>query len=284
VIPRLHDDAAPRTVITEEPAVLPSTTDGSGAADHQEAIAMISRSTVSRALTGSMAVAALTIGGVGLSSTAASAQPRSPWDAIAQCESGGNWSIDTGNGYYGGLQFSAATWAAHGGRGSAASATRAEQIAVGERVVAGQGWGAWASCSAALGLRGHTSPTASATVRHAAHRSTAAHHSEHAAGARHHRDDSRAPHGEHHRDGGRAPHHEHHRDGPRHAAHRAGRHAAAPAHGTATYTVRSGDTIQGIATRLHVAGGWRALADANAARLAHPSQIFPGQVLHLPKR
>jgi LysM repeat protein len=77
----------------------------------------------------------------------------SVWDRLAQCESGGNWGINTGNGYSGGLQFAQGTWAANGGSGSAASASRAEQIRVAERVRASQGWGAWPACSSKLGLR-----------------------------------------------------------------------------------------------------------------------------------
>jgi LysM repeat protein len=75
------------------------------------------------------------------------------WDRLAQCESGGNWGIDTGNGYSGGLQFAPGTWRANGGTGSAHNASRAEQIRVAERVRASQGWGAWPACSARLGLR-----------------------------------------------------------------------------------------------------------------------------------
>ena len=77
----------------------------------------------------------------------------SVWDRLAQCESGGNWGINTGNGYSGGLQFSPGTWAANGGTGSASNASRSEQIRVAERVRASQGWGAWPACSARLGLR-----------------------------------------------------------------------------------------------------------------------------------
>jgi LysM repeat protein len=77
----------------------------------------------------------------------------SVWDRLAQCESGGNWGINTGNGYSGGLQFAQGTWAANGGSGSAHNASRAEQIRVAERVRASQGWGAWPACSAKLGLR-----------------------------------------------------------------------------------------------------------------------------------
>jgi len=75
------------------------------------------------------------------------------WDEVAQCESGGNWSIDTGNGYRGGLQFSQSTWEAYGGTGNPANASREEQIRVAENVVASQGWGAWPACSRQLGLR-----------------------------------------------------------------------------------------------------------------------------------
>jgi LysM repeat protein len=75
------------------------------------------------------------------------------WDRLAQCESGGNWGINTGNGYSGGLQFAPGTWSAHGGTGSAHNASRSEQIRVAERVLASQGWGAWPACSAKLGLR-----------------------------------------------------------------------------------------------------------------------------------
>ena len=68
------------------------------------------------------------------------------WDAIAQCESGGNWSINTGNGFSGGLQFTASTWRANGGSGSAANASREEQMRVAENVLHSQGIGAWPVC------------------------------------------------------------------------------------------------------------------------------------------
>jgi len=68
------------------------------------------------------------------------------WDAIAQCESSGNWSINTGNGFSGGLQFTPSTWLANGGTGSAANASREEQIRVAENVLRTQGIGAWPVC------------------------------------------------------------------------------------------------------------------------------------------
>lgn len=78
------------------------------------------------------------------------------WDRLAECESGGDWSIDTGNGFYGGVQFHPDTWRAMGGgefAPQANQATREQQIAVAERVLDEQGWGAWPSCSSQLGLR-----------------------------------------------------------------------------------------------------------------------------------
>lgn len=68
------------------------------------------------------------------------------WDAIAACESGGNWAINTGNGYFGGLQFSPGTWRSNGGSGMPNHASRAEQIRVAENVLRSQGIGAWPTC------------------------------------------------------------------------------------------------------------------------------------------
>lgn len=89
----------------------------------------------------------------------ATAAPESAWDRLAQCESGGNWNTNTGNGYYGGIQFNAQTWRAMGGSGLPHQASKAEQIAVAERTLAAQGWGAWPACSRKMGLRGTASPT-----------------------------------------------------------------------------------------------------------------------------
>ncbi len=75
------------------------------------------------------------------------------WDRLADCESGGDWAANTGNGFFGGLQFVLSTWAANGGTGMPNQASREQQISVAERVLASQGWGAWPACSAQLGLR-----------------------------------------------------------------------------------------------------------------------------------
>ena len=93
--------------------------------------------------------------GLGLGGAGVATADTSVWDEVAQCESGGNWSINTGNGYYGGLQFSDRTWDAFGGEeyaSTANKASKAEQIAIAQRTLAAQGPGAWPTCGARAGL------------------------------------------------------------------------------------------------------------------------------------
>ncbi|WP_026538531.1 LysM peptidoglycan-binding domain-containing protein [Arthrobacter sp. 9MFCol3.1] len=213
------------------------------------------KSTYGTAARRGITFAAVSIAGVALSASAANAAvpttaPASTWDSLAQCESGGNWATNTGNGYAGGLQFSASTWAAHGGTGSPANASRAQQIAVAERVQASQGWGAWPACAAKLGLRGGAAvPQSAATSRQPAAIPVAA----------------------------KAPA----RYAPK-AAVPAPRHVAPVSVSGQTYTIRSGETLSTIAAKLNISGGWLALAEANAATISNPHLVFPGQVLQLP--
>ena len=86
-------------------------------------------------------------------SSGGSTSGNSVWDRLAQCESGGNWSINTGNGFYGGVQFSASTWRAMGGSGLPHQHSRETQIAVAKKLQARAGWGQWPGCSSKLGLR-----------------------------------------------------------------------------------------------------------------------------------
>jgi resuscitation-promoting factor RpfA len=205
--------------------------------------------------------AVVSIAGVSLSTTGAqAAAPRSAaastWDSLAQCESSGNWSTNTGNGYAGGLQFSPTTWAAYGGTGSAANASREQQIAVAERVQASQGWGAWPACAIKLGLTGGR-PAAQITPITQASVVKPAPAAEAAAPARSVPTAPKAP-------------------------SRAARHVPAVALSGKTYTIRSGDTLSRIAEMLNIRGGWQHLADANAATIRNPNLVFPGQVLQLP--
>ncbi|MEO2095879.1 MAG: transglycosylase family protein [Brachybacterium sp.] len=98
---------------------------------------------------------AVVVAGLGLVGTESATAGGTVWEEVAQCESGGNWSINTGNGYYGGLQFSSSTWKAFGGAeyaSTANQASKAEQIAVAQRTLHQQGPGAWPTCGKKAGL------------------------------------------------------------------------------------------------------------------------------------
>ena len=106
-----------------------------------------------RTIVGGLAFAGIAATGVGLAAAPANAASGSTWDQLAQCESGGNWAINTGNGYYGGLQFNLGTWQSYGGTGLPSENSRETQIAVATRLRdASGGYGAWPHCSAQLGL------------------------------------------------------------------------------------------------------------------------------------
>lgn len=236
--------------------------------------------------------AALAIGGVAaatMSMPAANAVDGATWDALAQCESGGNWSINTGNGFYGGLQFTQQSWNGVGMSGSPATASRAQQIEAGERLLAIQGWGAWPACSAKLGLYGktgaaptyteptttvaaqsqtqqtYTAPAAQAApVAPAAQAAPAAVEAPAAAPAA-----PVAP---------AAPAVE----APAAAPAVEAPVAAAPKAAAGTYTVVPGDSLSLIAAKLGVAGGYQAIAAANTDIIYNVDLIFPGQVLTIP--
>jgi nucleoid-associated protein YgaU len=187
----------------------------------------------------------------------ASAATASQWDAVARCESGGNWSINTGNGFYGGLQFTNSTWAAYGGTAYAARAdlaTKAQQIAVAEKVLAGQGKGAWPVCGTGLTSAAYngSAPTATkssgtatrSTGQQAATRSTT-------------------------------------RTAPK-----ASKTVTTPTgkkvkKGDGEYKVVKGDTLSAIAEKHGVKGGWQKLFQLNKDIVQDANLIYPGQQLHL---
>jgi len=203
---------------------------------------------------------AVGVAAVGLAGAAVGAAPAAQasgnvWDRVASCESGNNWHINTGNGYYGGVQFSRSTWDGYHGTKYAARAdlaTRLEQIEVARRVLAAQGPGAWPVCGPRAGLtRSSGGATSAPLPREAAPMHRAASHRKHH--VRKHR------------------HHQRHA-GTRHKQ----------AQGT-HYRVRPGDTLATIARRLHVHGGWHALWVRNRSRIHNPNYIRVGQVLSIPR-
>ena len=212
--------------------------------------------------------AALAIGGAvaaTMSMPAANAVDGATWDALAQCESGGNWSINTGNGFYGGLQFTQQSWNGVGMSGSPATATRAQQIEAGERLLAIQGWGAWPACSAKLGLYGktgaaptYTEPTTTVAAQSQTQQTYTAPAAQAAPAAA-----PAAP--------AAAP-----------AVEAPAAPAAAPKAAAGTYTVVPGDSLSLIAAKLGVAGGYQAIAAANTDIIYNVDLIFPGQVLTIP--
>ena len=237
--------------------------------------------------------AALAIGGVAaatMSMPAANAVDGATWDALAQCESGGNWSINTGNGFYGGLQFTQQSWNGVGMSGSPANATRAQQIEAGERLLAIQGWGAWPACSAKLGLYGktgaaptYTEPTTTvaaqsqtqqtytAPAAQAAPAAPAAQAAPAAVEA-----PAAAPAAQAAPAAVEAPAAAPAVEAPAAAP------VAAPKAAAGTYTVVPGDSLSLIASKLGVAGGYQAIAAANTDIIYNVDLIFPGQVLTIP--
>ncbi|MFD4670005.1 transglycosylase family protein [Lentzea sp. NPDC058450] len=167
----------------------------------------------------------------------ASASAPVDWDRIAQCESGGRWSTNTGNGYYGGLQFSQSTWQANGGSGSAHQASREEQIRVAENVLRTQGLGAWGACGRRGGggqpvsqgqrpVRQGQGVTGNKAVARAVPVVPVA--------------------------------------------------APSTSNPDGDYEIKAGDTLSSIAAELRVEGGWQALVAKNARHLTNPDLIKPG--------
>ena len=179
----------------------------------------------------------------------ASAATGAQWDAVAQCESGGNYAINTGNGFSGGFQFTPSTWSAFGGQGAPQNATRDQQIQVAERVLAGQGKGAWPVCGKNLGAASPSSVSAPAQRTAAPAQRTAP-----------------------------TP-----QQSPKAAAPKATVTRTAPSNTAAgKYTVQSGDTLSKIAAAQGVSGGYQAIFALNQDKIQNVNLIFPGQTLRLP--
>ncbi|MFE7762587.1 transglycosylase family protein [Streptomyces sp. NPDC057438] len=211
-------------------------------------------------VTGAAAVAAPL-----MAAGSASAATASEWDAVAQCESGGNWSINTGNGYYGGLQFSASTWAGYGGTqyaSTADKASKAQQIAIAEKVLAGQGKGAWPVCGTGLSGASYdgsapssgnadSSGSSSQGTQESTQKSTEKSTGDTRSSRSSERATVKTPTGKKVKKG----------DGE--------------------YKVVKGDTLSGIAAKKNVKGGWEKLFELNKDIIDDADFIYPGQQLHL---
>ncbi|WP_328363232.1 transglycosylase family protein [Streptomyces sp. NBC_00457] len=192
----------------------------------------------------------------------ASAATASEWDAVAQCESGGNWSINTGNGYYGGLQFSASTWAAYGGTqyaSTANQASKAQQIEIAEKVLAGQGKGAWPNCGTGLSSASYNGSSSSGSSSNQSSESSTRSSEEQSA--------SRSA----------------ERPAPEQSTKKT---VTTPTgkkveKGDGEYKVVKGDTLSTIAEEHDVKGGWAKVFELNKDIVSDADLIYPGQQLHL---
>ncbi|MEU5810900.1 transglycosylase family protein [Streptomyces sp. NPDC047718] len=233
----------------------------SGKGKHRRATA-IERTTRIVTLAG---VAGVAVAAPLMAAGTASAATSSEWDRVAQCESGGNWSINTGNGYYGGLQFSASTWAGYGGKAyapQANQASKAQQIAIAEKVLKGQGKGAWPVCGKGLSNSAYTgggstttnSTTTKSTPKTETTKKTQPKKTETK------KETSRT-------------------EVPTTRSERS--EAPAPKTGNGSYEVKAGDTLGTIAEAQNVKGGWEKLFELNKDIVSDADLIFPGQKLKL---
>jgi nucleoid-associated protein YgaU len=190
------------------------------------------------AVTAAGGIAAVALATAGSATAATDAQ----WNKLAQCESGGNWSIDTGNGYYGGLQFSRSTWLAYGGGAFAPTANKAsreQQISIAAKVAVGQGWGAW-GCAGRAGITGAAPTAPDADSR---------------GGDQVSRSSNRKSLATNTAKGGSV--------------------------GRGKHVVRPGETLSSIAAANRIGGGWHQLFAANRSVLKSPNALQVGQVLTL---
>jgi len=184
----------------------------------------------------------------------ANAAPDSAWDKLAQCESGGNWNINTGNGYYGGLQFNLGTWRAFGGSGMPNQASKSQQISVAEKVLASQGKGAWPVCGTGLSSAGYSGGSSSSSSNSSSNTSSRSTEEQSAS-----------------------------RSTDRPAAKKT---VTTPTgkkvkKGDGEYKVVKGDTLSSIAEKHKVKGGWQKLFKLNKDIVTDADFIYPGQQLHL---
>ncbi|MEU5973990.1 transglycosylase family protein [Streptomyces sp. NPDC047315] len=204
--------------------------------------------------------------------TSASAATAAEWDKVAQCESGGNWSINTGNGYYGGLQFSPSTWAAFGGTQYASNAhlaSKSQQIEIAEKVLAGQGKGAWPSCGVGLSkaaYNGGGAEQAPAPKQEQPKPQPKPEQPKQQQKAQPSQERAEAPTTRSERP-----------SAPAKSAPKAGGFEK----GDGEYEVQAGDTLSKIAESEQVKGGWQKLFELNKDVVDDADVIYPGQQLHL---
>ena len=208
---------------------------------------------------------------------AASAAPSNVWDRVAACESGGNWQIATGNGYYGGLQFSQSTWEAYGGTQYAARAdlaSKEQQIAVAESTLAGQGWGAWA-CAYAGGGEGSTQRSVSSGSSSSSSSSSSSDESSSDSSSSRSRNWDSSD-----QESSRGSQRSWQSDDADDTSDSSSSSVTAGSAADGTYTVVSGDTLSKIGAANGVS--WESVYQANTDIISDPNLIYPGQLIRIP--
>lgn len=215
----------------------------------------LSNSRITKRVIGTGAAVAVSAGiGLAMSATPAHADV---WDRVAACESGNNWSINTGNGFYGGLQFTQSTWRAYGGSGSPQNASKAEQKRVARNVLKGQGPGAWPVCSRKAGLTSSNGGASSSYTSSSSSKSYSAHKS--TSTKKTYSSKSTTPKKTY-----------------------STKSYSSKSYSTPTgkkITIHSGDTLAKLAAKYHVSGGYRALQAKN--HIANANLIFAGHTLYI---
>jgi LysM repeat protein len=239
----------------------------------QQKDSALSTSTIIKRIVGVIAAVALAFGISAATAGPADAASKTVWDKVAKCESGGRWHIHTGNGFYGGLQFSSSTWKAHGGKkyaSKAHKASKAEQIAIARRVLATQGRRAWPHCGKKAHLtkkNGKASKRAKPSTNPGVKKKAKKKSSPASTPPK----SSTAP-----------------ATGSSTSA-KAGSSAKSAvakkrSKSTAKYIkVKRGDTLAKIAKRHHVKGGWKALWKLNKSKLKNPNHLKVGVKLKIKK-
>ena len=238
---------------------------------HQSKHAAAKRVSLKQRVAGvSIAGAATVLGGIAVAGSAKA--DTSVWDRVAACESGGNWHINTGNGYYGGLQFSSSTWLGYGGGASAARAdlaSKSQQIAIAQRTLASQGPGAWPVCSVRAGLtRANGGANSGAASRSSARQPVATPKKVTTKKSYSAPKTYSAP-----------------KATPQVAAPKVVNDPVTPRVNTGKgekITIVRGDTLSGLAAKYKVKGGWESIYQANRASIQNPNLILVGQVIRLP--
>ncbi len=221
----------------------------------------MSNSRITKRVIGTGAAVAVSAG-IGLAMTATPAHA-DVWDRVAACESGNNWSINTGNGFYGGLQFTQSTWRAYGGSGSPQNASKSEQKRVARNVLKGQGPGAWPVCSRKAGLTRSNGGSSSSYTSSSSSKSYTAKKSTTAKKTY---------------------------STKSYSAHKSTtpkKTYSTKSYSSKSYsaptgrkiTIHSGDTLAKLAARYHVSGGYKALQSKN--HIANANLIFAGHTLYI---